>query len=56
MVDSHLIAYPQSSGDLINIIYPSRTSEALHSQAYLPPPGSHTRSERSFTTTSALIS
>jgi hypothetical protein len=38
VVDSHLIAYPQSSGDLINNIYPSRTSEALHSQAYLPTP------------------
>lgn len=38
MVDSRLIAYPQSSGDLINNIYPSRTSEALHSQAYLPTP------------------
>jgi hypothetical protein len=37
-VDSHLIAYPQSSGDLINNIYPSHTSAASHSQAYLPTP------------------
>ncbi len=55
MVDSHLIAYPLSSGDLINNINPSRTSEALHSQAYLSTPGSHTRFERNSTTTSILI-